>query len=65
MASRKTKFTIKLQPSNQLSHLSALSWGMDDDPPMCRSSQCRTNKNVIWDEGEWKCTKCNRIVDPD
>lgn len=34
MAPRKTKFTIKLQPNNKLTYLSALSWGMDDEPPV-------------------------------
>ena len=57
------KFKVILQPETRPVHFEGLAaWidHQDEDPPVCPT--CGTDENVEWDNGEWLCKRCSRII---
>ncbi|SHF33843.1 hypothetical protein SAMN05444392_1168 [Seinonella peptonophila] len=61
MSSKKRKFKINLQPFNGPIHLQGLAMWGSDETPYCHV--CKKNDKVIWDEGEYKCSRCHVVVE--
>lgn len=62
MTTRK-KFKVILQPETRPVHFEGLAAWIDhqnEDPPVC--PKCGTDKYVEWDNGEWKCSMCSRVI---
>lgn len=58
--SNKKKFVIQFPLNDAPVHLQGLTmWG--SDVPRCHV--CKRSDKVIWDSGEYKCSRCHVVVE--